>query len=255
MKTQPAALAIALLFGVVSFGQTQELPTLNSLKLEFDVKRAELQKPIQELQTKYEEQLNQLLERVTGAGELENAIAVKAEIEGYKDGKSKPAGDDFPELKRLQGIYADAHAQRVATINKNLGPVVEDYKAKLLALQKALTKEKRLEEALAVKAVIDGIKIETTSPRSKETALEIVTGRNWLRHHPGSRHSFKFHKDGKIQCLSGRSIWKRYRIESDGAIKVIPSDGGDSVLFYLSESEPYILTCPIQSGVKFVEIE
>ena len=100
----------ALLLALPEIAQleAQEKPTLSSLKLEFDVKRAELRKPVEELQAKYEDQLNQLLEKVTSAGELEKALAVKAEIEGYKDGKSKPAADGFPELKRLQGIYTDA---------------------------------------------------------------------------------------------------------------------------------------------------
>jgi len=165
----------------------QERPTVESLKLEFDVERAELRKPIQELQTKYEQQLGKLLEEVTSAGELERTLAVKAEIEGYKEGKTKPAGDGFPELKRLQGIYADVHAQRTAMMKKELGNVVTAYRAKLLALQKELTKERKIEDALAVKAVIDGINLEdfvdlveenslerTSNPEEEESGEEVV---------------------------------------------------------------------------------
>jgi hypothetical protein len=147
---------LPLFFAFVA-AEAQELPTLNSLRFEFDVKRAELNNPIVELQTKYEEYLGQLLEEVKGAGNLENVLAVKAEIEGYKEGKSKAADGGFPKLKRLQDTYSEEKARRVAMMNEKLGFVVESHKAKLEALQKALTKENRLDEALAVKAERDSL--------------------------------------------------------------------------------------------------
>jgi len=139
----------------------QEEPTLSSLVLEFDVRRAELGKPLLDLQTKYEERLNQLLVKATSKGELKKALAVKAEIEGGNEGGPKQADVGFPELKRLQNTYTNAYAQRFAAMNEKLGPLVSIHEAKLEALQMALTKEGRIDEALAVKTVIDGLKIDT----------------------------------------------------------------------------------------------
>lgn len=45
-----------------------------------------------------------------------------------------------------------------------LGPVVEGYRTKLLELQKELTRENKLEEAVAVKGVLDGVEAVTPEP-------------------------------------------------------------------------------------------
>ena len=162
---------VAILSASVGFlslesrGQDQEKEprTLGSLKLEFDIERAELLKPQRELEKAYEAQLSEILKNVTKAGDLEKAIAVRNELNGFKEGKSVAAGDDFPVLKRVQTIYAKEVEKRKVAMNRDLVGVVKAHKERLLELQKRLTQENKLDEALEVKAVYDGVKDGTVS--------------------------------------------------------------------------------------------
>lgn len=128
--------------------------TLSSLKLELDVQRAELLKPQRELEASYGEQLNRLMDQVTEAGDLEKALTVKAELTGFRKGEAKPAGDGFLELQRLQEIYAKASTERADTLHKKLGPIFEGYRAQLITLQRQLTRDKNLEEAVKARAMV-----------------------------------------------------------------------------------------------------
>lgn len=144
--------AFALVIAV--HGQGSAIKSLSALKLEFEMKRAELLGPLDELNEKYAEQLDQLLNQVAQAGDLEKALTVKAEIEGFKSGNSMPADESFIELKRLQGIYAGEHAKRSVSVSEKLGQLISSHQADLFALQTHLTVEKKLDEALKVKAEI-----------------------------------------------------------------------------------------------------
>ena len=95
--------------------------TLRSLQFEYDVYRAELLKPLKELQKKYDTNLQRLLEKHTKAGELQAVLAVKNEIEGYKEGKSTSADKaKFPELHRLQSIYKETAVKHQAEFDEKV---------------------------------------------------------------------------------------------------------------------------------------
>ena len=130
--------------------ESETAATLDSLKLRFDVDRAELLKPLRDLDAKYEEQLNQLMDQVTETGNLKQALAVKAELENYKTGSIPANGDEFPGLKRLQEVYSAAKIQRMQTMNEGLAPLYTSHRQRLVALQKRLTQEKKLDEAVQV---------------------------------------------------------------------------------------------------------
>ena len=137
----------------------REIPksSLGSLRLQFDIACGELTKPISDLQSKYEEQLDQLMDQVTEEGELEKALAIKAELSGYQSGESKAAGDDFPELKRLQKIYSETSKKRRIEMAKRLAEETQAHKARLLDLQKRLTQERKLDDAVAVKSEVEKV--------------------------------------------------------------------------------------------------
>jgi len=95
MKLLPIQLFILFPFFCVSqLGITQEqekaggeIPTLNSLRLEFQVLKKKLEIPLQEFQEKYEEGL--LVQRKTRlkAGALEEMLLVEEEIKGFRKGE------------------------------------------------------------------------------------------------------------------------------------------------------------------------
>ena len=151
-------LVFLLAVGEIAHAQTTDPKngeaTLDSLKLEFDIRRAELKKPLDELQQYYEEQLKGLMDVASKAGKLENAIAIKAELENFRDGKSTPAEPELSELRRLQEIYAKTHAERAASMNVQLRPVLQQYRSQLLSLQKRLTQEQKFEKALMIKEAV-----------------------------------------------------------------------------------------------------
>ena len=132
--------------------------TLRSLQFEYDVYRAELLKPLKELQKKYDTNLQRLLEKHTKAGELQAVLAVKNEIEGYKEGKSTPADKaKFPELHRLQSIYKETAVKHQAEFDEKVPPVTTAHKARLQALQRRLTQQSKIEDALEVAEALKGL--------------------------------------------------------------------------------------------------
>lgn len=137
--------------------------TIESLKFEYEVAKGELWKPFRELQDKYEENLKMLLLTVTNAGDLKKVVAVKAVLEGFREGETALADEAMhPELNRLQKIYAEASEQITARIGANSVPVVAAYRAKLEALQTRLTRQSKIDEALKVSEVIEKLPALTT---------------------------------------------------------------------------------------------
>lgn len=209
-----AALILICGFESIRVQEGPPQPTLDSLKLEYDVNRSELMRPIAELQKIYEGKLKELLDEVTSAGELKEALAVKAELETYKnptggeEGEEKPA--TFPELQRLQEIFVDSKEKRLVTAREELKPLKDAYQEKLLALQKQLTQEQKLDQAVEVQTVIQEVEASRSelvegNMAEMEEAVEDV-GENLLQgktiSFPHSRNkdftiNVEFHRDGK----------------------------------------------------------
>ncbi|MCB1062340.1 MAG: hypothetical protein KDN20_05375 [Verrucomicrobiae bacterium] len=207
------------ILAIASFGiqaQEQNAATLDSLTLEFDVHRAELMKPIAELKQIYQEKLNELLDEVTAAGDLKKALAVKAEITDFAS-KGRTVVDEgaFPELKRLEEILVEAQAQRVNEVNEKMVPLIEVYQAKLKFLQKRLTQEKKLEEAVRVQSVLEKVEAGISLPdlpalaamekkgvgeEGEESEKDMMIGKTASFAHSTQTDSIidvKFERDGK----------------------------------------------------------
>lgn len=151
---------------------TGKVAPLKDLKPAFEKARDAIFEPQRELKKNYGKQLSLLLNQVTKKGELEQVLAVEKELVAYKKEESIPAGDDFPELKRLQLIYSEASAEREKAINQKLVSLVGHYRERLLAIQKQFTKEGRIEDALKVKSVMEGIPpIEIPDPANEASKM------------------------------------------------------------------------------------
>ena len=159
------SLAILASSAVGNRAEQRKAPTLDSLKLEFDVQRAEVIKPVMQLRESYEDRLKELLKEVTKTGDLEKALAVQNELTNYQSTDASADADNealFSELKRLREIFLKSQAQRLNKVNEKLVPLAKAYKANLSALQKQLTKDNKLEEAIAVQTARKEVK-ETLS--------------------------------------------------------------------------------------------
>lgn len=131
-----------------------ENATLEGLKLEYDVARAELAKPIRELQGLYQEQLIQLRDEIKASGDLDKTLAVQKELDTFRDGITAPAGKEIPKLRDLQSIYLKEFSRRFELANRKLPEVVKAHQASLDLLQRRLTTQGKLEDAIKVKTAM-----------------------------------------------------------------------------------------------------
>ena len=116
---------------------------------------------VSKLNESYSKSLNMLSDRATDAGDLDKSRAVMAEIERFATKKNVTPEDSTnssPDLKKIQLYYlqniqnfASANARRVLSL-------VSKFDSALGTLQTSLTRQKKLDDALAVqnerKAVI-----------------------------------------------------------------------------------------------------
>lgn len=128
--------------------------TPGSLKLDYEIAIEEARRPLKELDELYAGNLAKLEEEASQAGKLQQVLAVKAEMEGFLEGTSPEASEDFPELRRFQSIYRAERAKRLAAVGESTRPIHEGYRRKLDELQTRLTQERKIEEAVAVSEAI-----------------------------------------------------------------------------------------------------
>lgn len=145
----PAIVALVLWTGALS-AQESGQGTLATLKERFAEQRSLLGKPIEDLNQLYEGQLSALREKVKAAGDLDKILVVDKEIKGFRSGE--PTGEEtFPEIERLRGIYGAELKKRRDEIATALPHYLSRYLEQLDSLSKELTRQDRLEEALAVR--------------------------------------------------------------------------------------------------------
>ena len=88
-----------------------QVPALEQAEAELQVKRAELEKPLEEWKAKYLEQLARLKAQVQSAGDLDQLVLINREIE--EGNVEIPA--NYATFKRLQNVYN----QRSAAIERD----------------------------------------------------------------------------------------------------------------------------------------
>lgn len=114
-----------------------------------------LDKAIFALDVKYTAALERLLKEASLAGKLEEAVALRDEVARISAGQGVPVSDteDTPDsLKPLRKTYREQMAQlerQRATLSK---PILNKYDEILADLQRKLTVDQKLDDALAVKA-------------------------------------------------------------------------------------------------------
>lgn len=152
-----------------------QVPELVDRLADFESASREVAVPFEErqkeLRLKYSGALEGLMERSTAAGDLDAALAVKREkdlVEGGGDVlRTPPADAGGEELMKLRGIYEEEwkkiSLEKGEVLNRLRSGLIGDLKA----LEVSTTQEKRLEDAIAIRAVRERME--------KGTAAEVVS--------------------------------------------------------------------------------
>lgn len=115
---------------------------------------------ITNLATKYTQALEKSAAELQKKGDLDGLLAMKKEIARFKSvGKvpeSSPA-DAPATVKNYQKIYREASAEAVATRHESVTKLTASYQTHLESLQKKLTQEGKIEEAILIKKEADAL--------------------------------------------------------------------------------------------------
>jgi len=181
-------LAILLLLRLLpsAFGSstTNAPPELAKLKTSYDAAVAkqeqELEKRLSSLCSGYEEALEKLEAEYKEAGKLRPLIAVRKEEERFGASRTISRNDlvsEAAELRHLQINFGNSQAQCKRQYQKQHVSLTMRYVQMLSALQEQLTREDRIEDALAVEAEIKRVRSEHGLKPTEDQALSVSRSR------------------------------------------------------------------------------
>ncbi len=149
--------------------------TLSSLKLQHEVDVSLLKTPYDKLDEAYGKQLEKLSEVARAKGDLDQMLFIEKEIDAVKAGQT---GAEIPgsyaAVARARSIYEIEKSKLAMTRATKVRELRAAHRLKLLALQKKLTQQRKLDEAIAVKAELAALEalIRAGTP---STARKVAT--------------------------------------------------------------------------------
>jgi len=174
-----SALAATLLAGIpfaVTYGENLPVEAL-AARSTFEERAAEAREPLAELKQKYLEALGALAEREQAAGQLDSLLEIRRVVEATEAGAPADPPAVGGELGRLEEIYLRERARLEEQISQTLAPTQAAYSAALEEVVTRLTREGRLEEALAVRAELAALQAERAGAPSAAAAAPGDPGR------------------------------------------------------------------------------
>ncbi len=151
MKFAPAVLVLLVASSILLAAD------LETFRATYDKQRGEIMfehgSKILKLNESYSKSLNNLSERATGAGDLDKARAIMAETERFAKEKTvtrQTAETSSPDLKKVQLAYLQNIQNMESVKAKKIVTLVSQYDSALGKLQSSLTRQKKLDDALAV---------------------------------------------------------------------------------------------------------
>lgn len=135
------------------------MPTLAEMAQGFESEvRTKVEKPFAEglaaLYSRYNAYCAASLKSATSAGKLDEAVAIKQEMEAIAQGKEMPVVDTVgtkPELVRLRSIWREEMMKLEKERGARLNPIFDSYNSRLQRLEESLTRQSKLPEALQVR--------------------------------------------------------------------------------------------------------
>lgn len=134
---------------------------------------------VSDLNAKFAAALDRLQQAAQKSGNLEQALAIKAERDDLLSGKYDPASDDAQTaevLKPLRSTYRTALGRLELERDKKLRPLNDAFARQLETQLLALTKAGRLEEAAAAKNILKDL-AAASSPKEGGAGQDFTAGR------------------------------------------------------------------------------
>ena len=169
---------------------------------------------------KYRRDLEVLQATFQKAGDLDGLLAVKKEIERYRNAKVEDA-DPFEavpemtadvivaapqELRKLQVQYVASFSEAATALKKNIAERGEKYRAQIKAAQTALTRAGKIDEAIAVRN--EGDRVSKILDSGDITALlGPAAARSTVSPPPSAQQSTPNRESGK-RTLSSATKWQ-----------------------------------------------
>ena len=200
------------------------------LKLECEISRAELRKPLVALRQQYLNRLTQIRDEAQSRGVLAALLAVTNEIKRVKgeslDRGEVPESEQPGDLVSARKIYQRERQALMARFQRLEEPLVKRYHSALLAKVNELTRSEQLETAVRVKKLLE---VELKNYQSQSQSLAKGTDVRPIGS-PGSRATpgkleIRAQVDGMSHLyMRGSQIWYDH---SEGSNAPVGRHGGD----------------------------
>jgi hypothetical protein len=210
---------------------------------------------VADLDAKYLGAVNRALETATQAGDLDSAIKLRDEAKRVTDKAPLPPVDldNLPaSLKSLRASYREALAKLHQDLAANAKPFYDHYDKLLAALQTDLTKQQRIDDALAVKAKRDSIALAQpkllaapSATPGAGTAPSVTTAANAAAPAPSGAPFPSAGSPWRTAALWVVSLKGTVTIEKDGQRKIsanedqLPSGKFDVTAVSFSRNNPH----------------
>ncbi len=228
--SSPGAFAAVWLLGLLSFlgsalavfsQEAPEDPELANLQASFEAAYARIHEPIANLNAAYARALDGMFKSESAAGHLDEALQVKAEIDGFGDGSEfdvERFGERATENRELSAMRRKYLAERERLRNLSRGSrekLLKDYQTALNSIQQARTRDGAVEVALAARNIrealdkdprfVEGPEVPSGN-RSFEGRVHFVAKGDVEMQWNGSRLSFRNVSDDRDKYIDGTSV-------------------------------------------------
>ncbi|MEX2578885.1 MAG: hypothetical protein WD342_07490 [Verrucomicrobiales bacterium] len=147
------ALSFSLLYVSGAVGDT-----LSQLRLEYEVLRAEAEKPILELETMYRERLKAIQQESVRNGAPDREAAAGKLLDSIALEEQQPVDPKWSQLSTLQTIFVENREERMVAVAPAVKAVEREFGDRVEILIEQLTREKKLEEAAEAKGLLAEIR-------------------------------------------------------------------------------------------------
>ena len=156
----PGSLLLILLLLSVSPVTAQTNDQVKAIRDTFLAAEKQHNLPLRQWDVRYLQELTKLENKAQASGDLETLLSTRREME--TPGQAE-ISDSATELHRLRGIYLTQKAKLETTKAAAMVGAIKLYRTQLTALQRGLTRAGRIDEAVAIKALLDE-QPETAAP-------------------------------------------------------------------------------------------
>ena len=232
LLTVSLILAVVLGRGAPAFGANDGDGAMAAIEVMREVQLEAASRPLKDLETKYREALEKKRASAQESGNLENLMAVKAELDHLAKGDDSAPPPKAAELAKLRQIYRDQKAKLVPQVEAAVQAVNRDYAKEMTKLVTELTKAGKADEALKVREKLDEFGKQRQAKREEgadpahpptdgprlPSGVAFLEG-SWVLispevRKPDARNNVSFDKNGNFH--SGMYVWGNVAITRKG---------------------------------------